>query len=307
MKVYDFQKKPKFLIIGASKSGTTSLNYYLNTHPQVYMCPTKETCFYSFVRSSVYFSGPGDEQLNKRVILDEKDYSLLFDEAQKFQTIGESSVWYIYNPESIHNINKYNSGCKLIAILRNPIERAFSSYMMLKRENREKEKDFIAALKKEDERIERGYEYIWHYKHAGFYYKQLKHIFDNYNRKLIKIYLYDDYLKNSDKIINDILEFIEVGIIPLEKKVRLNVSGSIRSKLIHNITNKENAIKSTVKAVLPKKYRALIKSQINTKNLVKEYISKHEFYYLADIYKEDICNLSRLINKNLDRWLKYEG
>ena len=116
---------PDFFIVGAPKAGTTSLYFYLEQHPEIFMSAVKETNYFSYeatVKQNLYY--------NERGINDWEEYLKLFSEAGKKKAIGEASVSYLFYPEVAEAIKaKFPEG-KIIIMLRNPVERALSHYNM---------------------------------------------------------------------------------------------------------------------------------------------------------------------------------
>ena len=117
--------KVDFFIVGAPKSGTTSLYHYLASHPDIFMSSKKEPNYFSkseIKQQELYY--PIDE-------LDSfSDYKILFSGSKEGQILGESSVSYLFYPEVASKLHEHNSSAKIIILLRNPIERAFSHYLM---------------------------------------------------------------------------------------------------------------------------------------------------------------------------------
>ena len=81
---------PNFLIIGAMKAGTTSLHYYLNQHPEIFMCPRTEPRFFSFEGEKLFFCGPGDKLINKQAITSLAAYKKLFCGVQKKKRLAKN-------------------------------------------------------------------------------------------------------------------------------------------------------------------------------------------------------------------------
>src|SRR5437763_14107291 len=87
---------PNFFIVGAARSGTTSLDRYLSQHPEIYITPKKETHFFAVDYFPPHFTGPGDDRLNELLIRDENQYAKLFADATGAKAVGESSAFYLY-------------------------------------------------------------------------------------------------------------------------------------------------------------------------------------------------------------------
>jgi hypothetical protein len=301
-------KLPNFLIAGAAKAGTTSLYYYLNEHPEIYMSPIKEPKFITsnFIKSP--FKGIGDEKVEKNIIKNWDSYLELFSGVKEEKAIGEASVDNLYYYEqSIFYIKKFLGDVKIIIILRNPIERAFSSYLHLVRDNREF-LTFEEALEQEEIRKKENWEFIWHYKSVGFYYNQVKAYLENFSN--VKIYLYDDFKENPLKVVQDIYRFLGVddSFVPKNIKIQFNVSGIPKNKLLQRFLTKPNmlkkAIKPFVKVLIPKGTRQKIINKLINNNLEKSQMKPEAREYLKDIYREDILKLQELIKRDLSHWLK---
>ena len=296
---------PNFLIIGAAKSGTTSLYHYLKQHPQIYMSPIKEPRFFAFDGMKVDFCGPRDENLNRGTITEIEAYRALFQAVSNELAIGEASPTYIYNSRAPGRIKHYIPNVKLIAILRNPAERAYSSFTGLIRDGREPLTDFAEALRQEETRASNNWSFFWHYKKRGFYYIQLKRYFDLFNREQIKIYLYEDFRDNSLGILKDIFRFLDVDdtFVP-DVSLKHNVSGIPRNRAIHIFLAKPNSIKSILERIIPERLRWRMRLGLIHRNLIKTPLRSDVRKHLVQDYREDILKLQDLIQRDLSRWLE---
>ena len=153
---------PNFLIIGSAKAGTTSLHYYLNQHPEIYMTAVKEPRFFALEGKNLNFSGPDKDIINSTSVTTYEEYIALFEEVSSEKAIGETSPLYLYSEKAIQRIHHYLPDVKLIVILRNPIDRAFSCYTHLLREGYES-LSFADSLKAEEGRIHDNWAHLWHY------------------------------------------------------------------------------------------------------------------------------------------------
>jgi hypothetical protein len=201
---------PNFLLVGAAKSGTTSLYYYLKQHPEVYLSEIKECKFFS--RMTGNYKGPGDEEdLNKQIIKTLDDYKLLFTNVNHEKAIGDISPDYLYYyGESVKNIKTIlGDNVKIIVILRNPVERAYSKYLHNVRECFET-LSFEEALNEENARKRKNWGWGWYHTSTGFYYKQVKAYLDNFNQ--VKVYLYEDLKNDSPKLMKNIYEFLGTDV-----------------------------------------------------------------------------------------------
>lgn len=292
---------PNFLIIGAAKAGTTAISSYLNQHPQIYMSPVKEPHFFSWMGTSIEFQGPGDRTAHEASILDLNVYENLFQDISDEIAIGEASTSYLYIPEAAPRIKHYIPEVKLIAILRNPVDRAHASFLHLIRDGHETLLDFSEALKAEASRIQDNWMPLWHYKQRGFYYSQLRRYYDLFPAEQIRVYLYDDLSQNVNHLLTDLFQFLGVDdTFSPDMTSRPNASGIPKNKLLHSFLSKNNPVKSILRPLIPAQTRQTIRKN----NLEKPTISAEIRAELIDQYRDDILQLQALIERDLSAWLQ---
>ena len=298
---------PNFLIIGAPKAGTSSLYYYLKQHPQIYMSPSKEPHFFALENKKIDFRGSGDLERLHHAITNVEDYHRLFESVTTEIAIGEASTSYLSSELAPYRIRHYIPDVKLIAILRNPVDAAYASYLHLLRDGDENIKDFGRALQVEKERIKQNWEGIWHYKQRGFYYEQLKRYFNLFEREQIKIYLYEDLQNNSQYLLQNIFYFLEVehSFIP-DITQKFNVSGMPKNLALNRLMSKPNILKSGFNFLVPKVVRNSFKQKVkswNFNDFQKPSLSSEIKNKLTIEYQKDILKLQDLIQKDLSSWL----
>jgi hypothetical protein len=300
---------PNFLIIGAAKAGTTSLYDYLKQHPQIYMSSVKEPKFFAVEGEVLDFRGPGDLDATgpKRGVVTELNaYQELFKDVSNEIAIGEASPWYLYIPKASSRIKHYIPDAKLIAILRNPVDRAYSNFLHITRFGREPLTDFAEALQAEEERIRARWEPHWHYKQMGFYYVQLKRYFDLFDRDRIKIYLYENFSANPIGIVQDVFQFLEVDatFIPdISRKGRV-AKPVPKNEALDKFLNRPHPLKSLLKPLLPNSFRQPFANNLRKQNLTKPQCPLKVRQQLIEEYREDILKLQDLIERDLSNWLK---
>ncbi|NER27351.1 MAG: sulfotransferase [Symploca sp. SIO1C4] len=283
---------PDFIIIGAGKCGTTSLHDYLDQHPQIYICPQKETNFFI------------DEATKNKLkrwnpIISIEDYSALFKNASPNQVIGEISTNYYAFPESAQLIHDLLPEVKIIAILRDPTNRAFSEYQMFVRAGHEK-RDFAEAISDSQRKS---------YVKRGLYYSELLPFFDTFDRDKIKICLYEDFNKEPEKFVQDFFQFIEVddNFMP-DMTQRGRTGGLPKNKALNEFLKKPNPVRaaaaSILKTFMPLESRQKLKSNIIQANSKKATLFPETRSKLIEFYREDILKLQDLIERDLSAWLE---
>lgn len=312
-------KLPNFFIVGAAKSGTTSLYYYLKQHPEIYMSPIKEPNYFAkdinvdqfredykretFIDTKKYFSKSKLEELHLAFITNFEDYLQLFREVTNEKAIGECSNSYLYSKVAAKEIKKLIPNAKIIMILRNPVERAYSHYLMNLKEGRTSEKDFIKEVLADFNKSYKGWGISHLYIELGLYYEQVKRYLELFPRQNIKIILYEDFKNYPEKILKEIFEFLNVDKNYLPNLgQKYNVSAIPKYPKFNQIVKK---VYIQLKSLIPKKISNNLKKKY--KNVFfekkKKPLSRKEKQILLEYFKDNIEKLSKIINKDLSIWL----
>ena len=294
---------PDFLIIGAARAGTTSFYDYLKQHPQIFMPFNKEPMFYALEGRDVAFAGPGDDkEINKKSITEMSAYLDLFRNARSDQIIGEASTLYFYHEAAAPNIKRHAPDSKLFLILRNPIDRAFSAYLYLVRDQRETAGSFEIALEEEGSRIRQNWEHIWHYKSMGYYGAQLERLYGYFSRDQVRVYLYEDLQESPTTVLHDAYSFLGIrSDFIANTTVRHNQGGVATQGMISALLTRPSKLKQRVKPWLPSFLQNLY---INEKHrrLSKPGLKESTRKRLIDVYATDIDKLEQLIGRDLSSW-----
>jgi hypothetical protein len=293
--------KPNFFIVGAQKAGTTSLYYYLRQHPQIFMPERiKEPCYF---RGDPQSFEPGPPEPEKEAF-----YYDLFKDAKGYKTIGEASVDYLYySRKSSLNIKQYDPQAKIIIVLRNPVDRAYSNYIWALKEGKESVWNFRKALDLEQERKEQGVGPVWHYKSKGFYAAQVSDYLEAFGADQVKIFLFDDLKKDNAGICRALFEFLEVDPFKPDTSTHHNVAGVARIPALQRLLNRPKGLMKMgylLPARLRKNLRAAVKSlNTNTDRAQWPQMEREDAAYLLDLYRSDILELQEIIGMDLMPWL----
>lgn len=206
---------PNFLVIGAAKSGTTSLVSYLAQHPDIFVPTSKEPNFFALSGQQNNPVGPAPPHILRQMLYnwsrsDLADYTAMFDGAGAARAIGEGSVRYLYFPDAPIRVHNMLPDTRIIAILREPVARLYSHYNM-NRQNQLEPLELKDALMAEDRRVADGWGWDWHYRRLSQYSVQLKRWFDLFPRDQIQVHFYDDFAANPHTVISDICRHIGVN------------------------------------------------------------------------------------------------
>lgn len=294
---------PNFLIIGAAKAGTTSLHAYLRQHPQVYMSPLKETNFFTFDGEPPRFGGPDGEVFARDSVYRMEHYARLFEDRTDEIAVGEASPRYLSVEGTAARIKRCLPAVKLVAILRNPADRAFSAFSMRRRDGWEACETLEQAIDQEPRRLAEA----WGggiYRQSGLYARQLQHYYECFDRRQIRVYLYEDLVSAPDALFEDLFGFL--GIDPRfrpEMSHRLNVSGVIRNPFLRVVWTRTHGLQRTIRPLLPKSTRQRISGFFTGLEKERLPFPPKQRKRLIDYYRDDVEQLQSLIDRDLSTWL----
>lgn len=302
------QRLPNFLIVGAAKSGTTSLYYYLKQHPEIYLPENKEPRFFvSAVFGNLNRKDPRFREIYESItVFTFEEYKKLFSQCRDERAIGEASVQYLYyHSLAIPEIKRYLGDIKILIILRNPVDRAHSAFMHLCKDQVES-LSFEQGLEIEDQRKRENWSMLYYYKDLGFYFKQVQSYMENFEH--VKICMYEDLKDDPIKLVKDVCSFlgVDTGYSP-EVRRRYNISGIPKNKFIQNFLSQPNSLKRAIKPFInlfiSEEKLADFVHYIAGKNLERRTMNHETRKYLRAEYREDILKLQDLIKKDLSGWL----
>jgi hypothetical protein len=311
----DHTTLPNFLVIGAEKCGTTALYHFLKQHPQIYMSPIKEPHFFCFEGHRPGIEEENPNNVPRRLpgprheptdhITDIDAYRSLFQQVSGKTAVGEVSPAYIYFPKAVKRIQHYIPNAKLVAILRDPVDRAYSNFLHCVALGREPLTDFAQALEEEEIRVRNNWPSMWHYKRKGLYYHQLKRYFDAFEQDQIKVYLYEDLKADPSGLLRDIFLFLEVNpSFVADTSGQHNISGVPRNRALHAVYLYLNRplVKRFVPTSLLEKWREPVRRWLLTRP--PELSGDERKRLVEEIFREDILRLQELIDRDLSRWLE---
>ena len=182
---------PDFLVLGAQKAGTTALYHFLGQHPEVFLPRLKEPHFFTYEGTEAGRTGPGRDSV---IVREREAYLALFDAARPGQVRGEASPSYLYSAAAAEGILRHAPQVRLVAILRQPVDRAYSNYLHAVRTGREEAATFEEALAREPGRIRDGWGPLWHYLAKGRYDEQVARYRGLFGEEPLLVVLHEDLL-----------------------------------------------------------------------------------------------------------------
>ena len=272
---------PDFFIVGAPRSGTTSLHEYLNEIPEIFMCP----------KESGYFSKFSIGRLTS-----EEEYKNSFADATPNQLIGESTAIYLRDPETPDKIHQANHNAKIIIMLRDPIERAYSHYLMYIRNGYET-RSFSKKLELYDKNksVGRFHDYIIM---PSYYFDSVSKYINVFGREQVKICIYEEFADKTQKIVSEILDFLCIdSSLPKNITEKYNDFAHPPGKSEKFIMT--NYISQNIgRRLLPKSTRLSIKNFLSDKNS-KPKLEENDILKLYEFFVNDVTKIQDLLQRKL--------
>jgi hypothetical protein len=312
---------PNFFIVGTGKAGTTSLHRYLRQHPQIYMSPVKEPSYFAseirgdtlgkaFQRHVRRRSLDLSKELNDgkpvkpfgRLVSDWDDYLRLFQQADAETAIGEASANYLWSETAAANIHACIPDARIVMILRDPSERAFSQYLH----------QLAAGLTKDTfrrhvEECARGGRremgIYYPFLEIGLYYRQVQRYLELFPRDQIRIYWFEEDWRDPAHLLKDLFKFLEVdaGFQPDTSRKHLERRAPRWPAL--NYFLKESKLWYPLRARVPPGLRLGIRRLAFLPGRSLK-LDPKDRQYLVDYYSEDVRKLAALLGRDLSAWLR---
>jgi Sulfotransferase family len=288
---------PNLFIAGAPRCGTSSLHSYLQAIPGIYMSRIKEPHYFS--RYVI-----GDEHPMVKPIRDEEEYLALFSAAGDAKVIGEASPNYLEDPEAPKLIDRAVPGAKVIASLRDPVERLYSHYLMM-RNNRPTMGSFM-------EEIQRGLEYQINRNMAvlapgtGLYSRHVERYRSVFGDDRFLVLIFEEWRSHVPTTLRGILDFLGIdhdvdGFSEPPQRQYSEARGRLVRYLFGN-----RSISRTTEAMIPFRLRKMIRNAFLVKHGPKPPMDPEAREFLVRYYREDVALLEQALGRALP-WRNFGG
>lgn len=295
-------KKPNFFLIGAPKCGTTAFSEYLRYHPNIFITTPKAPHYFS------------TDLPHFRVITQLEDYLELFKKSEsQHLIIGEASTSYTFSTIALENLYQFNKNAKLLMMVRNPIDMAYSLYSELVLQACEDQDSFEKAWHLQEDR-KRGIispprePMAVQYGEVCSLGKQLERVYSIFPLEQVKVIVFDDIIVSTVDVYKDVLSFLEVdydGCVEFSKinenKIRriqwLNVFLQRPPKVISNSFNHWRFLRSIKNSILENVHKW------NSVKIKRTSLSEKFRKELANFFREDVEKLSQLLDRDLIYWV----
>ena len=307
---------PNFFLVGAMKAGTTAIYDSLQSHPDVFCSPIKEPNFFSddivpdvfsgefkpshSFNAEAYIAGPMTDYVHIAYVRDAQLYAQLFRGAVDERVIGDFSTSYLYSRSAAGNIRDARPNARVLIVLRNPVERAISQYLMDMRIGIVN-KPLGQLVAGELNAQRRGWCITNEYVGLGLYAQQVKRYLMTFPRQRVKIVLHDDLRRDFQGTIEDICRFLEIDPTrPRVEEVRRNPARASRFPEL-NAWLYRFGLKRVVSECLPRRLIGLGKRYYYSET-IRATVSDDERAWLRSLFADDIQELSKLIHRDLSGW-----
>jgi hypothetical protein len=311
---------PNFFLVGAAKAGTTALHSFLAAHSEIYMSPIKESNFFSqpdmkkelFIRNyrnsinfnlKGYLRGPMTKMIHIANIQTWDDYIQLFRNVRDEVAIGEASNSYLLCPCTANQIAKRVPKAKILIMLRNPIERAWSHYLMNRRLGYTLKKHFIEEFSHDTKQYPRGWGITHNYLELGMYSSQLKRYYSYFPSDQIKIMLYDDFQESPEHTLKDIFSFLAVDTTQIVTLGDMKNRAALPRFQILNYLLFQSGTAAKLKRIFPSAIVSVAEKLLFTNSSLPK-LDPTERVFLRDIYMDEIYSLSDILGRDLTHWLE---
>ncbi|HEY6419470.1 MAG TPA: sulfotransferase [Candidatus Binataceae bacterium] len=300
------RKLPNFFLVGAMRSGSTSVYYHLLAHPHIYTSRIKEPNYFATDlripldrRHRTRLAEAKRGKLNRVRVSDFDEYLGLFEGASSELAIGECSVAYLYSKTAAAEIRSMIPHARILMVLRNPVQRAYSHYLMHVR-NAQAKSSFRDEMNRDLSTIDdtgMANPYI----ETGLYYEQIKRYLGIFPRDQVKIFLTEDMRDDLYAFLSSLYEFLGVDSSFRPPATIYNEAKVPRSTLLNQLWSK-TPLKGSIVKHLPQSVRDIVESLYNSYNVPK--MSEVDREYLITVFAPEIRRLEPLINRDLANWLK---
>jgi hypothetical protein len=297
---------PDFLVIGAPKAGTTALHVALSRHPELFMSRVKEPKFFLTDGPPRAAGGPGDAATFREYVWRRADYEALFDDAPVGSLRGESTTLYLRDAEAGRRIHKTIPAVRLIAVLRDPVDRAHSNWTHLRSAGLEPEADFIRACDQEQWRVRQGWGPFWRYLELGMYGQQIDHLYSLFPPDQVLLLMYRDLRERPVQTVDRVCEFLGVetglvGEVPAAN-VTAEASHSRVNDVLRTLVRRGSAIDHRLPGRLRRSISTPAERLLQREQGLRRPLSTTARAELIPRFEADIGLLEQVTQRSFDHW-----
>lgn len=305
---------PDFLVIGAPKAGSTAVHEALVRHPQLFLSSPKEPKYFltgDRRPRRAQHRGPGDAHSSHEWVWRRDEYERLFDAAPPGALRGESTPFYLWDREAHRRIHAAIPDAKLIAVIRDPVDRAYSNWTHLWCDGLETEPDFVRACRKEPGRVAAGYAPFWRYLELGRYGEQFEHLFQVFPREQVHVLRYKEFVDEPAKSIDAICGFLGVQVGVVDSIASANMSGWADDTAVNSALRRVIRAGAAVGSLAPphlwrRAQRPIVRT-LRRGRSHRPQLGTEQRRELVEYFREDVALLERLLDRPFHDWVSDSG
>lgn len=305
---------PDFLIIGAPKAGSTALHAALAQHPHLFLSDPKEPKYFlcdDAPPDPAHQRGPGDAHSAQEWVWRRAAYERLFDPDTQGRLRGESTPFYLWDTAAHARMRRVVPEARLIAVIRDPVDRAYSNWAHLWCDGLEDVPDPIAACRLESERIAAGYAPFWRYLELGRYGEQLTRLLQVYPREQVYVLRYRRLLDEPAVALDEIARFLGVSTGLVDLVPRSNVSHWVEDTPINRVLARTVRVGAAAGAHLPpgvwRSVEARLLSVLHRGHGHRPRLTPDQRAALLPYFEDDIATLAGITGDDYADWLHAES
>jgi len=281
------------------------LTHQLGRHPDIAITDPKEPHFLALAGTEPRFTGPGDDvTINRRAVVDPERWRALFADLSG-SCRGEGSVSTLYyGGSSIPNILRYCPDVRLVVVLRDPVDRAWSAHQYLSARGHERE-PFERALDLEGERRRAGWHHLWHYVAMSRYAEQLRPFIETFGAERILVLDYDALVAEPSRTLGRCFRFLGVAPQPVEGATRpVNASGAPRSATLATWAERARG-QEHVRALVRRAVPFSVRERMRSLNVQREDMPEGARRRLDELLADERETLARLVGVDAPAWTRH--
>ena len=295
---------PNFLVIGAGRSGTTSVHHYLGQHPDVFL-PSNKAPSYFYCCDTPPSEDPYQHLVSRNYFVrDFEEYQALFDGVRNERAIGEVSPVYLATRLAAPRIAEQIPRIKLLGMVRNPVERAYARFLGRTRDGLEKRTSFAEIIREEKKvgllRDDASGTYVA----SGFVFHFLESYLDLFPRESFCVRLFEDLKSDSEGLVADLFEFLGVDSTfrPSVERHHNPSGGTIRQPLLRYIWTSTGLLRARLRPFLPVGLRDAVFGLLPLERVDRP-LDPEIRSQLIELFRDDVLKLQDRLDRDLSAWL----
>jgi Sulfotransferase domain len=287
---------PNFFLVGAAKAGTTSAFAYLSQHPQVFFPRIKEPHFFTQIHPS------RKQRYFVESVTDYADYLRLFRGAGGFRVVGDASPSYLWHPDVPRRFRARVPEARIAIILRDPLQRAHSHYLMDYREGVQN-LNFYDALVEDMNRREKGWGISSLYFELGQYAQQVKRYLETFQPRQIKVLFYEDFRRDVKGALCELAKFLELNTAAIERIDTSKAHNSYaepRSQLMRRLAGAKLS-RILGRTLMPREAGQFIFEKFFLRHACKPPLDPRARDLLRTLYDPDVSELEKTLGSPLSQ------